>query len=181
MPELWPPSEFKCLLKGWCSEILLSLLESDLVAINTGVDATLDRISCCRVKWGTHPCAALCIEKLRVLKDGKQLCYTAADGTQFLVKVLSNLFSALKLLESQENHSTSGGLSWGSIHCGCQALCITMFGWANNCFSRILQEFFQSCFSLSSSVYWSRMWQTPYCFSDHDWVDWEQKAFISSK
>jgi exportin-2 (importin alpha re-exporter) len=58
-----------------------------------------------------HSCAALCIEKLRVLKDGRQLCYIAADGTRFLVKVLSNLFSALKLLESQENHSTSGGLS----------------------------------------------------------------------
>ncbi len=109
-------------------------------------------------------CAALCIEKLRVLKDEKQLCYTTVDGTQFLVKVFTNLFSALKLLESQENHSASRGLSWGFIHCGCQALCITMFGWANNYFCRILQKSFQSCFSLSSSVYWNRIWQTPYCF-----------------
>jgi hypothetical protein len=46
-------------LEGWCSEILLNLLESDLLAINTGVDATLDRISCCRVKWGTLVCSTL--------------------------------------------------------------------------------------------------------------------------
>ncbi|CAM6025473.1 unnamed protein product [Sphagnum balticum] len=50
-----------------------------------------------------HSYAALCIEKLLALKDGKQLRYTAADLTPFLQPLLTNLFSALKLPESQEN------------------------------------------------------------------------------
>ncbi|CAK9858088.1 unnamed protein product [Sphagnum jensenii] len=50
-----------------------------------------------------HSYAALCIEKLLALKDGKQLRYTASDLTPFLQPLLTNLFSALKLPESQEN------------------------------------------------------------------------------
>ncbi|CAM6129189.1 unnamed protein product [Calypogeia fissa] len=50
-----------------------------------------------------HSYAASCIEKLLTIKDGKQLRYSAADLDPVLEQLLTNLFAALKLPESQEN------------------------------------------------------------------------------
>lgn len=50
-----------------------------------------------------HSYAALAIEKLLAIKDGKQTRYTAADLAGFLQPLFANLFGALKLPESQEN------------------------------------------------------------------------------
>ncbi|KAL2612267.1 hypothetical protein R1flu_023959 [Riccia fluitans] len=50
-----------------------------------------------------HSYAASCIEKVLVMKDGKQPRYSGADLTPYLEQLLTNLFAALKLPESQEN------------------------------------------------------------------------------
>jgi exportin-2 (importin alpha re-exporter) len=50
-----------------------------------------------------HSYAALAIEKLLAIKDGKQSRYTGSDLTPFLQPLFINLFGALKLPESQEN------------------------------------------------------------------------------
>lgn len=50
-----------------------------------------------------HSYAALAIEKLLAVKDGKQPRYTGSDLTPFLQPLFTNLFGALKLVESQEN------------------------------------------------------------------------------
>jgi exportin-2 (importin alpha re-exporter) len=50
-----------------------------------------------------HSYAANCIEKMLLVKDGRQLQYTSADINRFLQPLMTNLFNALKLPESQEN------------------------------------------------------------------------------
>ncbi|XP_073388000.1 exportin-2 [Physcomitrium patens] len=50
-----------------------------------------------------HSYAALAIEKLLTIKDGRHTRYSAADLTPFLQSLFANLFGALKLVDSQEN------------------------------------------------------------------------------
>ncbi|GLJ21568.1 hypothetical protein SUGI_0400040 [Cryptomeria japonica] len=50
-----------------------------------------------------HSYAANCIEKMLIIKEGNQLRYTSADINQFVQPLMTNLFNALKLPESQEN------------------------------------------------------------------------------
>lgn len=50
-----------------------------------------------------HSYAALCFEKLLIIRDAKQPRFCAQDLNPFISVLLSNLFSALKLPESQEN------------------------------------------------------------------------------
>eukprot|EP00252_Welwitschia_mirabilis_P008441 TRINITY_DN2027_c0_g1_i1.p1 TRINITY_DN2027_c0_g1~~TRINITY_DN2027_c0_g1_i1.p1 ORF type:complete len:966 (-),score=126.84 TRINITY_DN2027_c0_g1_i1:393-3290(-) len=50
-----------------------------------------------------HSYAASCIEKFLLIRDGKQPRYTSEDVRPFIQPLLSNLFNALKLPESQEN------------------------------------------------------------------------------
>lgn len=50
-----------------------------------------------------HSYAANCIEKMLLVKDGRQLRYTSADINPFVQPLMTNLFNALKLPESQEN------------------------------------------------------------------------------
>eukprot|EP01018_Ginkgo_biloba_P023988 Gb_25747 [translate_table: standard] len=50
-----------------------------------------------------HSYAANCIEKILLVKDGRQLRYTSVDINPFVQPLMANLFNALKLPESQEN------------------------------------------------------------------------------
>ncbi|KAG6546655.1 hypothetical protein Mapa_011844 [Marchantia paleacea] len=50
-----------------------------------------------------HSYAASCIEKMLAMKDGKQPRYSGAELDPYLEQLLTNLFAALKLPESQEN------------------------------------------------------------------------------
>ena len=50
-----------------------------------------------------HSYAAGCIEKLLLVKDGGQARYNSADISPFLGGLMTNLFDALKLPESEEN------------------------------------------------------------------------------
>ncbi|MQL94387.1 hypothetical protein Taro_027035 [Colocasia esculenta] len=50
-----------------------------------------------------HSYAANCIEKMLLVKDGGQLRYAASDIAPFLLALMTNLFNALRLPDSQEN------------------------------------------------------------------------------
>jgi len=50
-----------------------------------------------------HSYAGKCIEKMLIVKDGRQLQYTSSDINPFLQPLMTNLFNALKLPESQGN------------------------------------------------------------------------------
>ncbi|KAH7316301.1 hypothetical protein KP509_21G087100 [Ceratopteris richardii] len=50
-----------------------------------------------------HSYSALCIERMLIIRDGKQLRFGAQDLAPFMSVLLNNLFAALKLPESQEN------------------------------------------------------------------------------
>ncbi|CAA6671805.1 unnamed protein product [Spirodela intermedia] len=50
-----------------------------------------------------HSYAANCIEKLLLVKDGGHLRYSASDIGPFLLALMNNLFTALRIPDSQEN------------------------------------------------------------------------------
>ena len=50
-----------------------------------------------------HSYAANCIEKMLLVKNGRQLQYNSADINPFLHPLMANLFNALKLSESHED------------------------------------------------------------------------------